>query len=380
MIAFGDKYCNRFSLLYTPHCKQILPSYLVCIPKPLAFHPSPARSKIMVISKKSRVLLKRILWVFIPSVLVLFVGVVVWNFYLVHRLTHPPRTELYGSPRDFQVILSKPMWFDEKWKNSDSTESVGWLLSRGMTAPAIILSHGYGANRSELLTLSFELWKAGYHVLVYDLRGHGESPVKWSGLGTYEKDDLLSAIKFLKNRKLDSGEDFTDGRIGLYGVDLGGYISLVASSQDPMIKAIAVDSVYPDLRHFINYRLKTIVGTSGLASRIVDSSWAGSMNELAMQFYLMRREDTAPAVESVTTGTNRRFLFITAKDSGQFDTMTRELFNACKESKELAEVEHSRMNRLYEKESSDYDARVVAFFQQAIPVTASKVDPIAKAK
>ncbi|HST19814.1 MAG TPA: alpha/beta fold hydrolase [Blastocatellia bacterium] len=326
----------------------------------------------MIFSKKHRATLKRVLWVFIPAVLVLVVGIGGLAFYMIHRLAHPPATQLYGSPRDFQIIMQKPMWYEEKWNNSDSTQTVGWFLSRDKAGPAIILSHGYGSNRSELLTLSFELWKAGYHVLVYDLRGHGESPVKWSGLGTYEKDDLLSAIKFLKERKNESGQLLLDGRVGLYGVDVGGYISLVASAQDPMVKAIAVDSVYPDVAHFINSRLKTIVGSNSLGNRLVDSSWTGHLSELAMQLYLLRREDTAPAIESVSTGAGRRFLFITSKDTGVYDAMTRDLYNATKSAKELVEVDRSRMDRLYEKASSEYDARVVAFFQQAIPLTSEK--------
>jgi pimeloyl-ACP methyl ester carboxylesterase len=254
----------------------------------------------MLISKKKRASLKRVLWVFIPAVLVLVVGVGSLDFYLVHRMTHPARTQLYGSPRDFQVILQKPMWFDEKWKNLDSTQSAGWFLSRGKPGPAIILSHGYGSNRSELLTLAFELWKAGYHVLLYDMRGHGESTVKWSGLGTYEKDDLLSAIKFLKNKKTEAGEDLVDGRVGLFGVDMGGYISLVASSQDSAVKAVAVDSVYPDMAHFINYQIKTFIGSdSATANRFIDSQLTSQLADLALQLYLMRREDSAPAAESV---------------------------------------------------------------------------------
>ena len=317
-------------------------------------------------------MLKRVLWVFIPAVLVLIVGVGALAFYTIHRLAHPTVTQLYGTPRDFQIILEKPMWYDEKWKNSDATQSVGWFLSRDRAAPAIILSHGYGSNRSDLLTLAFELWKAGYHVLVYDMRGHGESPVKWSGLGTYEKDDLLSAVKFLKERKNESGQLLLDGRVGFYGVELGGYVSLVASAQDPMVKAVAVDSVYPDVAHFINTRLKTIVGSNGIGNRLVDSPWTGRLSELAMQVYLLRREDSAPAVESVSAATGRRFLFITAKDTGVYDTMTRELYDMTKSPKELVEVERSRMSRLYEKSSSAYDARVVAFFQQAIPLAPDK--------
>ena len=147
------------------------------------------------------------------------------GFYLIHRMTHPPRTQFYGSPRDFQVILQRPMWFDDKWRNSDATQSAGWFLSRGKPAPVVILSHGYGSNRSELLTLAFELWKAGYHILLYDMRGHGESPVKWSGSAVRERRSL-SAIKFLRTKKTDGGQELIDGRVGLYGVDMGGYISL----------------------------------------------------------------------------------------------------------------------------------------------------------
>lgn len=325
-----------------------------------------------MIPKNTRVMLKRVLWVFIPAVLVFAVGVAALDFYFIHRLTHPPRTELYGSPRDFQLILQKPMWFEEKWKNSDATQTVGWLLSRGKPAPAIILSHGYGSNRSELLTLSFELWKAGYHVLVYDLRGHGESPVKWSGLGTYEKDDLLSALRFLRNRTNEAGQPLLDGPVGLYGVDIGGYISLVASTQDPMIKAVAVDSAYPDVSRFMNRELKRIVGSdSEMANRLVDSSWTTQLTDLAMQLYLMRREDSAPALDSVSKASGRKFLFLTGKNSGALGKMTRELHDATKDSKQYLELEQSRLIRLYDK-AADYDARVVAFFKEAMPVTTDK--------
>lgn len=332
----------------------------------------PSWSKIMIISKKRRVTLKRVLWVFIPAVLVLGVGVLGLNFYLIHRMAHPPRNPLYGSPRDFQVIMQKPMWSDEKWNNSDATQSVGWFLKQGRPAPAIILSHAYGSNRSDFLTLSFELWKAGYNVLVYDLRGHGESPVNWSGLGTYEKDDLLSAIKFLKGQKTESGQDIVDGRVGLYGVDMGGYISLVASSQDPMVKAVAVDSVYPDVTHFINYRIRNFMGSNRLADTLVNLPYRSDLTELTMQVYLLRRDDFAPAVEAVAAGSSRRFLFITGKNTGLYETMTRDLYNQAKDQKALVEVEQSRLDRLYTKASADYDAHVVSFFREAIPAVPVK--------
>ncbi|MBI3652682.1 MAG: alpha/beta fold hydrolase [Acidobacteria bacterium] len=333
-----------------------------------------------MIPKKTRLTLKRVMWVFIPAVLVLVVGVGSLSFYFIHRLTHPAKTQLYGSPRDFQIIMQKPIWSDEKWKNSDGTQTVGWFLTQGKPAPAIILSHAYGSNRSDLLTLGVELYKAGFHILMYDMRGHGESPVNWSGLGTYEKDDLLSTIKFLKEMKTASGEELVDGRIGLYGVDLGGYISLVASSQEHMVKAVAVDSVYQDVSHFVSGRLKNIVGdNSTSANTLVDSKWTKELTGLTMQMYLLRRQGDDSAINAVNAA-SQKFLFIKGKDASLAANTTQELYDQAKGSKELIEVDKTRQERLYTTDSSAYDARVAAFFKEAIFGVAPKPVAVAKAK
>jgi pimeloyl-ACP methyl ester carboxylesterase len=331
-----------------------------------------------MIPKKTRVMLKRVMWVFIPAVLVLVVGVGTLSFYFIHRLTHPPKTQLYGSPRDFQIIMQKPIWSDEKWKNSDGTQSVGWFLTQGKPAPAVILSHAYGSNRSDLLTLGVELYKAGFHILMYDMRGHGESLVNWSGLGTYEKEDLLSSIKFLKDMKTPSGEDLVDGRIGLYGVDLGGYVALVTSSEEPMVHAVAVDSVYPDVSHFVKHRLKNIVGeNNALANSLADSSWTKDLTGLTMQMYLLRRDGADSAFNSVAA-TNHKFLFITGKDSSTASTLTKELYNQTKGTKQLVELDRTRQERLYTTDSSTYDALIVRFFKEAILGISEKPSPAKK--
>jgi uncharacterized protein len=331
-----------------------------------------------MIPKKTRVMLKRVMWVFIPAVLVFVLGIGSLSFYFVNRLTHPAKTQLYGSPRDFQIIMQKPIWSDEKWKNSDGTQTVGWFLTQGKPAPAVILSHAYGSNRSDLLTLGVELYKAGFHILLYDMRGHGESPVNWSGLGTYEKEDLLSSIKFLKDMKTPTGQDLVDGRIGLYGVDLGGYVSLVASSEEPMVKAIAVDSVYQNVSQFVNFRLKGIVGEKGfLATNVADSSWTKDLLALTLQTYLLRRDADDSALKSVSAA-GGKFLFITGKDSSTPTTLTKELFEQTKGTKEVAELDKTRRERLYTTDSSIYDARVADFFKEAILGIAPKPAPVKK--
>jgi hypothetical protein len=207
------------------------------------------------------------------------------------------------------------------------------------------------------------------------MRGHGESPTKWSGLGTYEAEDLLSAINYLKGMKNEAGQKLVDGRIGLYGVDLGGYASIVASSQDPMVKAVAVDSAYPDVSHFIKTRLRGFIGTkSEWANTLVESKWTSRLTDLAVQLYLMRREDSTSAIESLGTAHGRHFLFITAKDTGEQEDMTRDLAGSTKDQKELVELQQSRLKRLYDTVAANYDTRVVQFFQASMP-TAEKLPP-----
>ncbi|HKV41550.1 MAG TPA: alpha/beta fold hydrolase [Blastocatellia bacterium] len=318
-------------------------------------------------AKKQRLLIKRIMWVFIPAVLVFGLGVFLIEAYTTYRLTRPPRTALYGSPHDFQMILQKPIWFDEKWRDADGSQSVGWIMSQGKTAPGIILSHGYGSNRSELLSLSFELWKAGYNVLVYDLRGQGESPVQWSGLGTYEKEDILSAIDYLKGLKTDGGQPLLDGRLGLYGVEMGGYASLLAAAQSTLVKAVAVDSTYTDIPDYLNYRMKLSVGNSSALSRLIDAPVVGNLTNLSVNLYLRRNEEAETAAQAVKVKSDRKTLFIAGADSGALGKMTKDLYAGCAGPKELAVVAKSRLNRLYEKESQDYDVKVVSFFVDALP-------------
>jgi pimeloyl-ACP methyl ester carboxylesterase len=231
-----------------------------------------------------------------------------------------------------------------------------------------------------LLTVSFELWKAGYHVLVYDLRGHGESPVDWCGLGTYEKDDLISALEFLKSQKDPSGQDLLDGRVGLYGVDLGGYVSLAAAGQNPMVKAIAVDSVCPDVPAYLNHRLKHYIGGgTEWANQLIDSSLSNRITDLVMRGYLMKKEQLTSAVEVVKAPAGRKLLFITGKDSGPLAPLTRDLYAKTADQKLLVEVDRTRLSRLYDKHSTDYDDRIVAFFREAIPTAPEKAQSTARA-
>ncbi|HEX4948123.1 MAG TPA: alpha/beta fold hydrolase, partial [Blastocatellia bacterium] len=166
--------------------------------------------------------------------------------WLVYRVTHPRRTNFEATPSHYQIFTGDGLsWSEEQWENTDGTIATGWLLRGAAGAPAIVLHHGYGKNRAELLNLGVKLCEAGYHVLLPDLRGHGASTVSYTSLGVYEKDDVNAAINFLKSKKSQQGQPLVDGsRVGVYGVSLGGYAALTAVAENPTIRVVVADSVY----------------------------------------------------------------------------------------------------------------------------------------
>ena len=116
-------------------------------------------------------------------------------------------------------------------------------------APAIVFVHGWMWNRLgnvagqvpfddrdvDFLPTAKTLHEAGFHVLMYDVRRHGES-ASGGGLlsfGPVEARDFTGAVLFLRSRpEVDSR------RIGALGISMGGTIALYGAARCQPIKAI----------------------------------------------------------------------------------------------------------------------------------------------
>ena len=77
-----------------------------------------------------------------------------------------------------------------------------------------------------------QLVDAGFGVLMYDLRGHGESEGHQRTNGWRDVDDVAGAIEFLREEA---------GVIGIYGFSIGGQIALRAATEFPAIGAVFAD-------------------------------------------------------------------------------------------------------------------------------------------
>jgi uncharacterized protein len=134
---------------------------------------------------------------------------------------------------------------------SDGVGIKGWFVPAEGEGPkpTIVFVHGWMWNRLgnvagraplddrdvDFLPATKALHDAGYSVLLYDIRKHGESE-SGKGLlsfGPLEKYDFIGAVNYLRTRDDVDGE-----RIGSLGISMGGTIALYGAPECQPIKSI----------------------------------------------------------------------------------------------------------------------------------------------
>ena len=132
--------------------------------------------------------------------------------FLVYRIVKPQRAT---SEINMQSFPGRPDAVDFTVAGLGSRE--GWFFPGFRGAPTIILCHGYGSSRGELLTLVSALQDHQYNVFVFDFAAHGANGGATT-FGYREADELRAAIDALATRK-----DVDANSFGVWGYNLGAY-------------------------------------------------------------------------------------------------------------------------------------------------------------
>jgi predicted acyl esterase len=84
--------------------------------------------------------------------------------------------------------------------------------------PAVVMFHGLGGTRASTNTLAEQTFApAGYAVLTFDFRGHGQSGGLFDLDGPRELQDTRELLSWL-----DARPEIDDARVGAWGISLGG--------------------------------------------------------------------------------------------------------------------------------------------------------------
>lgn len=301
-------------------------------------------------------------------VLVLIVGAVLTaSIWLVHETAHPVSAAYLVTPEVYGMLSARGAQVtEEKWVNKDGSSARGWLLRGATDAPAVILLHKYGANRSYVLNLGVKLNEAtNFTILMPDQRGHGLNPsVEYTSFGGCESDDTTSAIMFLRTLKTPEQFPQVGKDIGIYGLEMGSLAGLAAAGRDDSVKAIALDSVPQSADSML---------ASTVEKRFPFGSFVtAKFAQLGTRPYFyegcFQRETSCEMAKKLA---DRKVLLLGGLDAPDFQESTAKLdkcfpASSTVESKtDLSPSGYSIINASLEL-SESYDQRVIDFFRQAL--------------
>src|ERR1700754_122968 len=254
---------------------------------------------------------KRLLKSLLPILLVIGLAVVGFFSYVVYCVSRPAKRPYVVTPQGFTQISGRAIKVtDETWATQDGRKSRGWLLKGAEGAPAVILLHRYGGDRSWLFNLGVKINETtNFTILWPDLRGHGETPpVKWTSLGAYEGDDVLAAIRFLRTLQSENKKTLVGDMFGVYGVELGAYSALKAASREAQIKVLVLDSVTTSPVALLNTAVSTCTGT--------ENGFVQYLSRTAMKTYLLGAFDSTPACDIARSIRETRVMLLSGGDAG----------------------------------------------------------------
>lgn len=203
-----------------------------------------------------------------------------------------------------------------QFRSTDGPLLSAWYLPSRNRA-GIVLAHGAGGDRSELLPEARALAGAGFGVLLFDWPGHGESEgeVHWS---EGERAALRAALRWLTARA-----DVDPGRVGAYGFSMGGYVVAQIAAGDRRLRAVALAAAPPDPAEQTRWEYRRW----GFVSQ-EPALWAVRRGGLPLDRMLPR--DLVPAIAP------RALLVIVGAEDGVVPPfMARQLFDVAGEPKEL---------------------------------------------
>jgi dipeptidyl aminopeptidase/acylaminoacyl peptidase len=241
---------------------------------------------------------------------------------------------------------------DVTFASFDNTRLYGWWMAAATAAPTVVILHGVKKNRTDVLRGALVLRQAGFNVLVFDGRGHGNSEGRYVTYGFYERRDVESAIEWLvKEKQIDRN------LLGLAGESMGAAIALQVAAHNDWIRAVWADSPFASLRRVSAEFLQRVTHLPGaLLNPVVwttlqMANYRGKFDVEAVDPLAMAKQIKCPV--SLVHGTADE-LIATAHSQNIFDALGGD--------KELWFVEGARHARSVRYVKREYSERLARFF------------------
>lgn len=236
----------------------------------------------------------------------------------------------------------------------DGLKLVGWYI-QSQNGAAVIVQHGYKADREELLNEAEMLARHGYGVLLTTVRAHDYSEGEQIYFGLKEMQDLEAWYQFLRTR-----DDVNPERIGMLGNSYGGMLAIRYAAQNPQIQAVVANSAFSSLNDTVETSVAYFTGLPPFPFVPLIVFWA----EQELGF---RSEDVDATKWIGKISPRPVFLMQGGADIIISSTSGQRLYDAAGEPRELwfePDLGHVDFDTVLAEE---YERRVIAFFDQYLP-------------
>jgi pimeloyl-ACP methyl ester carboxylesterase len=162
---------------------------------------------------------------------VLVVAIVAWTLVPAVMATNVPPIPLgTRTPTDVGLAFA-----DVEIMTSDGVRLAAWYVP-STNGAAVVIRHGAGSTRSDVLDHAAVVAGGGYGTLLVDARGHGASGGRAMDFGWNGEADIAAAVDFLATRP-----DVDPTRIGVVGLSMGGEEAIGALAADDRIRAVVAE-------------------------------------------------------------------------------------------------------------------------------------------
>lgn len=263
----------------------------------------------------------------------------------------------YSSEVDLFFPARRPLTLSLEQSGIANIEAVEFESSAGILggwyAPprngaTIILCHGAGGDRTQLLAEAKALTDVGFGALMFDWPGHGAS----EGTPTWhetERRSLAAVIDWLARR---TGQG--PSKLGALGFSLGGYILAQVSKIEPRLEAMALVGTPSNLNDQVRLTHQKFALLRAPAARWALTRHGINLNE--------------PQPEQVISAYGPRPLLIVGgtQDITVPPQLTQRLFDVALDPKTLYFVPGAGHGNYVQIASDAYLTRIVSFFEKAL--------------
>ena len=243
------------------------------------------------------------------------------------------------------------------FQSSSGNTLSGWFIPGQSDKGGILLMHGIGANRLQMLERARFLNKYGYSVLLFDFQGHGESQGKQVTFGYLESFDANTAFDFLKNKLINK-------TIGVIGVSLGGAAALLGNVVNGNADALVLESVYPTIEEAVANRL--IMRLGGIGEYLVPLLTLQLKPRLGFSAKELR------PIEKIAQTKGAVFIINGSADKHTTLSEAKRLHDNAHQPKEFWAVEGAAHIDIYKYKGQEYKNRILSFFEGHLKKTVPK--------